>query len=475
MMWTLPSLEEILSRTAAAPMLFAALFSIPLVISAWWRKVYPRAQMYFTLLVPLLLATIHLVWPQLLYLILMLDVVLLMLVAGDLFTVVDRRQWTVKRTMVRVASLAKPHHVQTELDYRGTWPAYVTLTEDFPAQFRLEPSQQSHYFSGRSRATFHWEVQPLQRGEYKLDYFYVSARSLLGFWIGHYRYACPAVIQVYPDLQQLTQYAILAKTNRLSLLGFRKSRRAGQENDFERLRDFTRDDQFKFIDWRATARRSKLTVRDFQVTQSQRLLFLLDCGRMMTNQSQGLTMLDHALNSMLMLSYVALSRGDSVGLMCFSDTIECFVPPRGDSGQINRMLHASYNVFPRMVETRFDEAFQFMETKNPRRSLVILMTNLIDEVNANQVTKYLGNLHGKHLPLAVFLRDHHLYAPIPDQPQHEPADLYTAAAAADILTWRHQVLTGLTHRGALVLDAFPEHVSAPLVNKYLEIKARQML
>ncbi len=474
-MWTLPSIEELLSWAAAAPILFAAALAVPLVVLAWWRKIFPRPQMYFTLLIPLGLATVHLVWPQFLYFVLLLDFVLFLLIAGDLCTVTDRRHLTVKRTMVRVASLAKPHHVQTEIDYRGAWPAHVRVTEDFPAQFRLDPPQQSHYFSGRSRASFHWEVHPLQRGEYKLEFVYVAARSLLGYWVGHYRYDCPAVIQVYPDLQQLTQHAILAKTNRLSLLGFRKSRRAGQENDFERLRDFTRDDQFKFIDWRATARRNKLTVRDFQVTQSQRLVFLLDCGRMMTNQSHGLTMLDHALNSMLMLSYVALSRGDSVGLLCFSDSIDCYVPPRGDSGQINRMLHASYNVFPRMVETRFDEAFQFMETKNPRRSLVILMTNLIDEVNANQVTKYIGNLHGKHLPLAVFLRDHHMYAPLPDQPQNEPADLYTAAAAADILTWRHQVLTGLMHRGALVLDSFPEDVSAPLVNKYLEIKARQML
>ncbi|MBL8889091.1 MAG: DUF58 domain-containing protein [Planctomycetaceae bacterium] len=474
-MWTLPSIDELLGSSAAFPLVFAAVLTIPLLVFAWWRRVFPTAQMYFILLLPMALSCVHLIWPQLLYMILLLDGVLLLLIAGDFCTVIGRRQLSVKRTMVRVASLAKPHQVQTEVEYRGTWPAKVVVTEDFPAQFRLEPPMQSHYFAGRSRATFHWEVHPQQRGEYPLENLYVSAISLLGFWVAHYRYNCPGVIQVYPDLQQLTQYAILAKTNRLSLLGFRRSRRAGQENDFERLRDFTRDDQFKFIDWRATARRNKLTVRDFQVTQSQRLLFLLDCGRMMTNQSLGLTMLDHALNSMLMLSYVALSRGDSVGLLCFSNKVECYVPPRGESSQINRMLHASYNVFPRMVETRFDEAFEFMETKNPRRSLVILMTNLIDEVNANQVTKYIGNLHGKHLPLAVFLRDHHLYAPIPDQPQQEPSDLYSAAAAADILTWRHQVMTGLTHRGALVMDAFPENLSAPLVNQYLEIKARQML
>jgi len=474
-MWSFAGVNEVLAGLAAQPITVALGLAAPLALLARWRRIYPMPQLYFVLLIPLGLSILHLVGPDLTTLILLLDGLLFLILLLDLLSVVGPRHFQVKRSMVRVASLAKPHHVDTEISYSGKWPALVSITEDFPLEFQLEPKQQGHYFSGRSRALFHWEVIPLQRGEYRLDYVYLNIRSLLGFWASYQRFECPGQLQVYPDLQQLSQYAILAKTNRLSLLGFRKSRRVGQENDFERLRDFTQDDQFKFIDWRATARRNKLTVRDFQVTQSQRLLFLLDCGRLMTNQSHGLTMLDHALNAMLMLSYVALNRGDSVGLLCFSDKIDCFVPPQGGGGQINRMLHASYNLFPRLVESRYDEAFQFMKSKNPRRSLVILMTHLIDEVNANQITQYVGNLHGKHLPLAVFLRDNHLYQALPEHPNQPPEDLYVAAAAADLLTWRHQVLTGLIHRGALVLDAFPENLSAPLVNQYLEIKARQLL
>ena len=102
---------------------------------------------------------------------------------------------------------------------------------------------------------------------------------------------------------------MLARTNRLSLMGVRRTRKIGQDNEFERLRDYTRDDNYKHIDWRSTARRSKLTVKDFQANQSQRLLFLIDCGRMMTNEADGLSLLDHALNAMLMLSYVALKQG----------------------------------------------------------------------------------------------------------------------------------------------------------------------
>lgn len=464
-----------LSLLSANPFLVLILASCPLLLIAYVFRIYPLPRLYFVYLPLVGLATVGLLVPWLTLPVLLLDLVFFAWVFFDLFTVAAAKHFRVERAMVRVASIAKPHTVELQLSYSGAGRPKIKITDDFPLECELDPPEQIFQFNGRSRSTFYFQVTPTQRGEFNLHFVYLCVRSRFGFWAGYHQHRCPGQLHVYPDLKQMSDYALLAKTNRLSLLGFRRSRRAGQENEFERLRDFTQDDQFKFIDWRASARRNKLTVRDFQVTQSQRVVFLLDCGRMMSNQSHGLTMLDHALNAALMLAYVALSRGDSAGLLCFSDKIECYVPPRGDAGQMNRLLHASYNVFPRMVESRYDEAFQFMKTKNPRRSLVILVTNLIDEINANQISQYVSNLHGKHLPLAVFLRDYHLFQPLPEQADQAPEDLYTAAAAADILGWRHQVMTGMVHRGALVLDAFPDALTAPLVNQYLEIKARQML
>jgi uncharacterized protein (DUF58 family) len=275
-------------------------------------------------------------------------------------------------------------------------------------------------------------------------------------------------------MRQLSEYAVLARTNRLSLMGVRRTRRIGQDNEFERLRDYTRDDNYKHIDWRSTARRRKLTVRDFQTNQSQRIIFLMDCGRMMTNQAAGLSLLDHSLNAMLMLSFVALRQGDSVGLVCFSDQIHSYIPPRGGMGQMNHLLHSAYDRFPQLVESRYDDAFVYLDTHCKKRSLVILITNLIDEINAHQVHRHLSVLAGRHLPLGVLLRDHRLFDAADSRPQ-TPGQLYRAAAAAEILSWRHQVLTDLQHRGVLSLDVFPEEMTAPLVNRYLEIKARHLL
>jgi uncharacterized protein (DUF58 family) len=321
---------------------------------------------------------------------------------------------------------------------------------------------------------FRYVLRPSRRGAFYLRHVYLRAASRWGLWQRLLRYPLETTVHVYPDLKQLSQYALLARTNRLSLLGVRRTRRIGQDHDFERLRDYTIDDNYKHIDWRATARRRKLTVKEYQASQSQRIIFLLDCGRMMTGEAAGLSLLDHGLNASLMLSYVALRQGDQAGMVLFSDEIHGFVPPRGGMHQMNRLLHAAFDRFPNLVESRYDLAFHYLASHCRKRSLVVLVTNVIDEVNSNQVERYLKNLVGRHLPLGVLLRDHRLFDAVDfDQPRED--QLWPAAAAADILAWRHQVLNDLQSQGVLSLDVFPEQMTAPLVNRYLEIKARHLL
>jgi uncharacterized protein (DUF58 family) len=296
----------------------------------------------------------------------------------------------------------------------------------------------------------------------------------LGFWHRFTQRECPGELLVYPNMQQLAEYALLAKTNRLSLIGVRRTRKAGQDSNFERLRDYSTDDNYKHIDWRATARRSRLTVKQFQQDQSQRIVFLLDSGRLMTNEYQGLSLLDYAMNSILMLSYVALHQGDSVGLMCFSDHVEKYVPLKGGPNQMNRILHGLFDRFPNMKQSNYDEAFLYFSRHCRRRTMVVLITNVIDDVTASQVTGYLSTLSRRHLPVLVLLRDRRVFEAA-DNPALDESTLYRSAAAAQLLLWRSEVLRKVSDCGGLVIDAFPDQLTAPLVNQYLEVKAKHLL
>ncbi len=403
-----------------------------------------------------------------------LNLLIVLIAAIDLASLPRAKDFSVERETTRIASLLKKQKVVLTVTYKGPRSLHLSVRDDVPQQFQAAPEEFNLDVEPRSRTTVHYEMEPTQRGSFAMDTVYIQVDSKLRFWKKIAKVPAHIAISVYPDMKQLAEYALLARTNRLSLVGVRRTRKVGQDHDFERLRDYTRDDNYKHIDWRSTARRRRLTVREFQTSQSQRIMFMIDCGRMMTNEADGISLLDHAFNAMLMLSFVALRQGDSVGAIAFSDRVHKYVPPKSGANQMNHLLHASYDQFPNLVESRYDEAFMHLRTNCRKRSLVVLITNVIDEVNSHQVEQYLTTLVGRHLPLGVLLRDHRLFDAADNEKPYGP-ELFRAAAAAEILTWRHHVLTDLSHKGVLAMDVFPEDLTANLVNQYLEIKARHLL
>jgi uncharacterized protein (DUF58 family) len=453
-----------------------ALLALPLVLAAWKLKIYPSIWWTVILGVSLLASVISIFFPNFLILAVGIDLLLIAVTAVDFLWLYlnSNRGIEVARAIPRTCSLGVPLASEITIENR-TWITLVgSVRDDLPEHFESSPTEHRLRLPPMGRMTARRKLTPGRRGAFTLEYVYLKFSSPLKLWTRHLRFNVHHQLNVYPDMKQLSDYALLARTNRLSLIGVRKTRRVGQDNEFERLRDYTRDDNYRHIDWRSTARRRKLTVRQFQNDQSQRVIFLLDCGRMMTNERGGYTLLDHALNSTLMMAYVALSQGDAVGMLCFSDTIHSYIPPHGGSSQMNRLIQAGFDQFPRLVESRYDQAFLYLSSHCKRRSLVVLATNVIDEVNAGAVVDYLGNINGQHLPLGVLLRDREMFDAA-DSPGGDAFQMYRAAAAADILLWRDQVLKDLEHRGVLVVDAFPEELTAPLVNQYLEVKAQHLL
>jgi len=458
----------------ALVLLKLAAVALPLAVLAGLARVFPRRTLVWWALVPGAISFALVPFPSARWPLLALDLVLAAVAAADAATLPAAKWFSAERRAGRIASLKKRHAVTLTLVNHSRRAYDVAIRDGVPHELRPEPAELALRLAPRSRTILDYVLRPSRRGAFTLDAVYLRVRSRLGLWQRLVDCRAETVVYVYPDMQQLGQYALLARTNRLSLMGVRRVRRVGQDHDFERLRDYAIDDNYKHIEWRATARRQKLTVKEFQSSQSQRIVFLVDCGRMMTNEAAGLSLLDHALNAMLMLSYVALRQGDSVGLIPFSDEIHGYVPCRSGMRQMNRLLHASFDRFPRLVESRYDQAFRYLASRARRRSLVVLVTSVIDKVNAHQIEQYLTNLVGRHLPLGVLLRDRRMFAAAGVESPQGPA-FWQAAAAAEILAWRHQVLADLGRKGILSLDVFPEEMTAPLVNRYLEIKARHLL
>jgi uncharacterized protein (DUF58 family) len=439
------------------------------------KMLWPGRALGIALLLPALLSLAILVTDSVIPVVITLDVAVAGLAFLDLMTLIGSARHTVERRLGQVCSLGEPQKVEVLLENKSGRGRLVCLRDDVPAEFSADPREFEIELPRGRRAVLTYHVIPKRRGTYVFERVDALIASRLGFWRRQATWPVITQVRVYPDIHQIARYTMLARRDRLSTLGLRRTRRLGTDNEFERLRDYIEGDDPRHLDWRATARRRKLTCRAYQHNQSQRIIFLIDCGRLMAGDTgDGLSPLDHAFNAMLLLAHVALIRGDQVGLLAFSDRVRAYVAPAGGPLRIKRLVHSVHNVFPEIIESRYDRAFLELEKRCRKRSLVVLLTNLFDDVNAQILSEYLENLTGRHLPLGAFLRDHDLFA-LADRAPDAGIELYQGAAAAAILSWREQVLARLRLQGVLTLDVFPQELTAVLVNRYLEIKARHLL
>jgi uncharacterized protein (DUF58 family) len=324
-------------------------------------------------------------------------------------------------------------------------------------------------------ATLRYRVRPSERGAFALGAHHLRWPTPLGLWMRQHRVAAHHDVRVYPDLQAVRAYELLARQDREYAL-WRTVRMRGGESEFERLREYQKDDEFRNIDWKATARRQKLITREHQLERNQNVVFALDCGRLMTAESDGLSQLDHALNATLMLSHVALRLGDHVGQLAFDAEVRSFLAPTSGRRASQRIVQASYDLQPRLCETDFRAAQAQLAARARKRSLVVLFTQVIDDLGARELSRFARSLMPRHLALVVLFRDAQVER-MAETPLAGAAalDLTMGAAAAELLLWRERLLGELTRAGVLTLDVAPRQLTPALIRKYLEIKARQLL
>jgi uncharacterized protein (DUF58 family) len=248
----------------------------------------------------------------------------------------------------------------------------------------------------------------------------------------------------------------------------------GGDTEFERLRPYQRGDESRHVDWRATARRDDLTVRQFQAESNQNVVFAIDIGRGMRGESAGISSMDRALNAALLTADVALRGGDRAGLVAFDDAPRAYLRPAGGRVGGRKLIRAVYDLEAGLHATDYRAAMTFLKSRVRARSLFVIFTNLLEPRSAKELSRAVRGLVPQHLPLCVFLRDMETEA-LFEAPARNEEDLYVRAAAAESLSWREGIMRSLRHAGVLVLDARPDEMTPSLVKRYLEVKARRLL
>lgn len=235
----------------------------------------------------------------------------------------------------------------------------------------------------------------------------------------------------------------------------------------------------KKIDWKATARAQRPIIREYDREEEQRLLILVDAGRMMVSELAGLSKFDHALNAALSLSLTALALNDQVGLGIFADTPLAYLPPRRGKGYLQKFLDVSAGVAARVIEPDYANMLAYFASRQKGRTLLLLITDLIDTWGSRSLLTALTSLRQKHLTFCVVLADQRLEKIAQPKPYLNQDPAYEAilerAVATDLLGQRQLALDVLQRQGCLVLNAPPEHLSSKLIASYLDIKKRALL
>jgi uncharacterized protein (DUF58 family) len=319
-----------------------------------------------------------------------------------------------------------------------------------------------------------YHVQPLRRGDYAFGDITLRWKGPLGLVFRQGKVQAAGPVKVYPNLLDVRKYDLLLRRNRLQELGLRTTRMFGEGTEFERLREYLPDDEYRRINWKATARRHRPVTVQFQTERSQTVIAVLDTGRMMQSPVANIAKLDYAVNAVLFLGYVATGKGDRVGVMSFADDVSHYLAPRQGRGQFYRMLEVLYAVDAQQVEPDYRKALTYLAVKQRRRALIVIFTDLSSGASLNALIAHVSVLARSSLPLVVTISDPDVHATANQEPQDSLA-VYQHAAAAQMLDERRVVLDTLHKRGVLTLDVPANQLSLAVINRYIELKGKTLL
>jgi uncharacterized protein (DUF58 family) len=376
-------------------------------------------------------------------------------------------------------SLNAVNLIHLSLRQRGRQRVTFWVRDEPPDAFEVD----ARVLAGSAPPLGAWQgsygVRPLRRGNYEFGALNLRWRSPLGLLVRQGRLPAAVLpaggaVKVYPNLLDVRHYDLLLRRNRLQELGLRHTRQFGEGTEFERLREYQPDDDFRRIDWKATARRHQPIALEFQTERSQNVIAVLDAGRLMQSPVARVAKLDYVVNAVLLLAYVASGKGDKVGLLTFADDVSRYLGPRQGRGQFYRMLELLYAVEAQPVEPNYGRALAYLALKQRKRALIVLFTDLSGGASMRALVQHAAVLARHSLLLVVTISDPDVHAAAGQRPADSTA-VYQRIAAEQMLAERQVTLDQLRRQGCLTLDVPANELSIKVINEYLELKGRQRL
>lgn len=350
----------------------------------------------------------------------------------------------------------------------------IEIIDEIPHQFQRRDVLFNLQLPHKKKGEIQYQLTPVERGVYDFGRLFCYTKTPIGLVKKRYSFDANKQVAVYPSFLQLKKYELLAMSNRLQDIGIKKMRKIGHNLEFEQIRDYVIGDDFRDVNWKATARRGQFMVNQYQDEKSQPIYSIIDKGRAMKMPFDGMALLDYAINSSLVLSNVALNKDDQAGLITFSNKVETIIPAERKKMQMFTILENLYKQETLYHESDFGKLYQSIKTSVKRRSLIMLYTNFESLVSLNRQINDLRRIAKSHLLVVVFFENEEMKNFV-NESSKNTEEIYERTIAEKYLIEKKQIVKELQKYGIHSILTAPQNLTVAGINKYLELKARGLI
>jgi len=380
---------------------------------------------------------------------------------------------TAKRLVPEKFSNGDENPIQIHLINYYTFPIYTKIIDEIPFQFQKRDFMIHQKIGSASSKSFYYNLRPTERGEYWFGKLIVYVQSPFRLLSRRFNFGNEEMVPTYPSFIQLRKFDLIALTYR-SEYGIKRVRRIGHTMEFEQIKEYVLGDDIRTINWKATAKKNRLMVNQFQDEKSQPIYSIIDKGRMMKMPFNELSLLDYAINATLVISNVSLKKHDKAGMLCFSKKVENRVVAERRESQMNLIMETLYNVKTDYWESDFGRLYSDLKRNMKQRSLLFLYTNFETLDGMDRQLAYLQAIAKQHVLVVIFFVNTEM-----DQLIHKKAEdvkeIYNQTIAEKFAFEKRLIVKALEKRGVYSILTKPEHLTLKVINKYLEFKAKGII
>lgn len=385
-----------------------------------------------------------------------------------------RRGLRGERMLADKLSNGDENEISIYLESFYTVPIWLRVFDEIPHQFQRRDLEFNLLMEPGTQHTIKYHLRPVKRGEYAFGSVNVLVSTRLGLVARRFRFSSDKVVPVYPSYIQMRKYELLAISHRLTATGIKKIRRIGHNQEFELIKEYVSGDDYRTVNWKATARKSRLMVNQYQDERSQQVYSLIDKGRVMQMPFEGMSLLNYAINATLVISNIAIKKSDKAGVITFQDKIGSLLPAARLNNQMATIQEVLYNQKTAYLETDFSVVYSTIRRTISQRSLLLLFTNFESIHGLHRQLPYLISLGKAHLLVVIFFENTELRQ-LTDQTATTLKEVYHKAIAERFSYEKKLIVKELHKHGIQSILTSPEKLTVNTINKYLELKARNLI